>query len=72
MNALDFKEQKKYDALKKERDEYFNKAIPALETALSIKNDDIVVIQTLMQLYGKVGKTDKYNEMKKMLDASKK
>jgi tetratricopeptide (TPR) repeat protein len=72
MNALDFNEQKKYDALKKERDEYFNKAIPALETALSIKNDDIVVIQTLMQLYGKVGKTDKYNEMKKMLDASKK
>lgn len=72
MNALDFNEQKKYDALKKERDEYFNKAIPALETALSIKSDDVVVIQTLMQLYGKVGKTDKYNEMKKLLDASKK
>jgi tetratricopeptide (TPR) repeat protein len=64
MNELPFSAQKEYDALKAERDEKYKMAIPPLEKALEIQPDDAVAGQTLMQLYGKVGNNDGYNELK--------
>lgn len=67
MNALDFSEQKKYDELKAKRDELFKKAIAPLEKAAELKPEEKGVMATLLELYGKTGQTDKYNEMKAKL-----
>ena len=67
MNALDFSEQKKYDELKTQRDDLFKKAIGPLEKALALNPDEKGVQATLLELYGKTGQTDKYNEMKARL-----
>jgi len=67
MNALDFSEQKKYDELKTQRDDLFNKAIGPLEKAMALNPEEKGVQATLLELYGKTGQTDKYNEMKARL-----
>ena len=67
MNKLSFSEQKKYEELKEKRDGLFAKAIPFLEKALSVKPEDKLVQNTLMELYGKTGQNEKYQEMKSKL-----
>jgi tetratricopeptide (TPR) repeat protein len=67
MNALDFSAQKEYDALKVQRDELFTKAIAPLEKALELEPEEKGVRAILLELYGKTGQTEKYNEMKSSL-----
>ncbi|HBH05911.1 MAG TPA: hypothetical protein DDX92_04835 [Flavobacteriales bacterium] len=64
MNALSFNEQEKYDALKEELYGLYRKAVPYLETSYANEPEDKLVQQTLMQLYGKLGETEKYNKLK--------
>lgn len=59
-NATD----KEYNDLVAKRDGYFTKAVPYLEKAHNINQEDKVVMQTLMQLYVKTKQNEKYKEMK--------
>jgi predicted Zn-dependent protease len=54
----------KYDALKEELYGLYRKAVPYLETSYANEPEDKLVQQTLMQLYGKLGETEKYNKLK--------
>lgn len=63
-NNLPFDATEKYDSLKTKADQLLKDAIPVLEEALKLKPDDKYTIQTLQQLYGKTGQTEKYKEMK--------
>jgi hypothetical protein len=38
--------------------------VPYLETSYANEPEDKLVQQTLMQLYGKLGETEKYNKLK--------
>lgn len=74
-NYNKFEDQKK----RKEADEEmakatdtFNKAIENIEKARALNPDEVIYISALKDLYGKVENTDKYMEMKKLLDGMKK
>lgn len=58
-----------YDALVKQADAEYTKAIPYLEHAARIEPNNAEVLNTLYQLYRKVGNTDKAMEYKKRYDA---
>lgn len=62
------KDNKKYEAGKKLADAEFEKALPVLEKALSLMPEDVSTLQSLKQLYSRMGLTDKYNEVKKRLE----
>src|SRR5690606_10613898 len=52
-------ELKKYDDLKKQRDEMYKKAIPHFEKALTIEPENQRAISYLVGLYGALDMTDK-------------
>jgi tetratricopeptide (TPR) repeat protein len=62
------KDNKKYEAGKKLADAEFEKALPVLEKALALLPDDVSTLQSLKQLYFRMGLTEKYNEVKKRLE----
>lgn len=62
------KDNAKYAAEKKKADAMFEKSLPILERAHELNGKDQPTISSLMQLYGRMNKTDKYNEMKALLD----
>lgn len=62
------KDNAKYAAEKKKADAMFEKSLPILEKAHELNAKDQPTISSLMQLYGRMNKTDKYNEMKALLD----
>lgn len=70
-NALSFKETTKIDALNKKAEGEFKRALPYLEKALEVKQDDLGTLQALKQLYVRFGQTDKYKEVKELIDAAK-
>jgi tetratricopeptide (TPR) repeat protein len=59
-------DMKKYDALKAERQRIFNEAMPILEKAHQLKEDDQVVKSNLMSVYKylELNDTDKYKALK--------
>ena len=64
-NELDFRtKSKEIDALQAKAKVKFEEALPFLEKALEMKPDETGVQATLLQLYGRLGKTDKYNTLK--------
>jgi tetratricopeptide (TPR) repeat protein len=72
-NKLNFRtEQKKIDELNKLADGMFNGALPLLEKAHSINAQDKDTLSSLVQLYGRLNKQDKYKEAKAKLDVLKK
>lgn len=70
-NKLSFKETTKIDALNKKADGEFARALPYLEKALEVKPDDGSTMQALKQLYVRLNMTEKYQEIKALIDASK-
>lgn len=69
MNELDFKQQDKYEKLKKERNELFKKALNPLEKAHKLNPDDVTTVQTLAQIYGQLEMREKYDSMSAKLKA---
>jgi tetratricopeptide (TPR) repeat protein len=70
-NKLSFKESTKIDALNKKADAEFARALPYLEKALEVKPDDSSTLRALKQLYVRLNMTDKYKEIKALIDANK-
>ncbi|NND77924.1 MAG: tetratricopeptide repeat protein [Flavobacteriales bacterium] len=66
-NAIPPKDFKKYDICKKEADAHFASALPYFESAKEINIEDISTLQSLKQIYARMNKMDKYNEMKTLL-----
>lgn len=69
MNELDYKQQDKYEKLKKERNELFKKAVEPLEKAHELNPEDITTVQTLAQIYGQLEMKEKYKKMGEKLKA---
>lgn len=57
-------DNKRYDALKKEREDIYKNAIPYLTKTLELKPDNISAARTLMNIYSAIGETEKFNTMK--------
>jgi tetratricopeptide (TPR) repeat protein len=57
----------KYTALKKQADDNFVRALPYMEDAFNLNEEDKNTIISLKQLYALKGNYDKSNEMKKLL-----
>ena len=60
------KDNKRYAALKKERDALYREALPMLEKAYAVDPKNDAVQNNLMSVYGYLEMTDKYNELKKL------
>ncbi len=67
-NALPLSEQKKYDVLKVEADDYLSKSLPYLEKADELNPDDTYVLRTLRDIYARLGMHDKLKEMDEKLN----
>jgi tetratricopeptide (TPR) repeat protein len=61
-----------YEAAKKKFEAKFKEAQPYLEMAHSLNSKDEATMQSLRQLYGRIGDMQKATEIKKKLDALKK
>lgn len=62
-------DNKKYDELKKQRQEIYTETLPYLEKAYKLNPKNREVIRTLMNIYGQLANDAKYKEMKAKLDA---
>jgi tetratricopeptide (TPR) repeat protein len=60
-----------YEDLKKESEDNYRKAIPYLERSLELNDQNVDVMNTLFQLYRKLGDSAKALEYKKRMDAIK-
>ena len=60
-----------YEGLKKESEDNYKKAIPHLERSLELNPQNVDVMNTLFQLYRKLGDSAKALEYKKRMDALK-
>lgn len=60
-NALLFGDPN-YDKLVEGSKEMFRKALPFLEGATATEPNDVIILESLKAVYGKLGMTDKYNE----------
>ncbi len=71
MNSLgtSASDNRKYDALQAKRDAVYKAAVPYLETVLSVEPRNESAIQTLKNMYGVLGETAKYKEMKALLES---
>jgi len=67
-NALPLSEQKKYDALKLEADNYLSKSLPYLEKADELNPNDTYVLRTLRDIYARLGMLDKLKEVDEKLN----
>ena len=61
----------KYDKLLAQRQSLYKSAIPFLSKRLELKPKDIDTARTLMNIYSVLGETDKYKELKAIVDALK-
>lgn len=62
-------DNKKYDELKKERENAYKEALPYLEKAYKINSSNQNVLKYLMNIYGQIGEDTKYKEAKAKLEA---
>ncbi|TRZ42916.1 tetratricopeptide repeat protein [Robertkochia solimangrovi] len=60
-------DNKRYDELKGEREQVYRDAIPYLEKLLEINPNNVDATRTLMNIYGNIGETAKFKEMKDKL-----
>ncbi len=60
-----------YDAMVAESKGYFEKALPYLESAAKSEPEDIVILESLKAVYGKLGNLDKLRETKAMIEKVK-
>ncbi|MFB9090081.1 tetratricopeptide repeat protein [Flavobacterium paronense] len=58
------KDNKRYDAIKLERDKNFKSVLPYLEKAVELKADDDAARKTLLSVYNALEMTDKYKALK--------
>lgn len=70
-NNLPPAKSKEYDALKKQADEKFKESLPYLEKAKEIRPKDLDTLNTLKQLYARLGENVKYEKIKMEIDALK-
>ncbi len=70
-NNLPPAKSKEYEALKKQADEKFKESLPYLEKAKEIRPKDLDTLNTLKQLYARLGDNVKYEKIKMELDALK-
>ncbi len=61
-------DNKKYDELKKERENSYKEALPYLEKAYQINASNQNVLKYLMNIYGQIGEDAKYKEAKAKLE----
>jgi tetratricopeptide (TPR) repeat protein len=59
----------KYDKLLEQRQSLYKAAVPFLSKRLDLKPKDIETARTLMNIYSVIGDTDKYKELKAIVDA---
>lgn len=60
-------DNKRYDELKKQREDLYRDAVPYLEQLLELNPNNIDATRTLMNIYGNLGDTEKYKAMKDKL-----
>ena len=60
-------DDKKYKSLKKQADNFFDKALPYLESAYTLNSKDKNTLLSLKQLYYMKGDYKKSDEMKKII-----
>ena len=58
------KDNKRYEAIKLERDKNFKSVLPYLEKAVELKGDDEAARKTLLSVYNALEMTDKYKVLK--------
>ncbi|WP_461533122.1 tetratricopeptide repeat protein [Sinomicrobium sp.] len=70
MNSLGTSQadNKRYDELKKKREDLYKEAIPYLEKILELNPKSYDATKTLMNIYGSIGEDGKYKELKTKLD----
>lgn len=69
MNAAnDIKDNRKYEAAKKEANETFRKSLPYMEEAHELKPEDRMVLETLKNLYYRFEMNDKYEEINEKIN----
>ena len=61
----------KYDKLLEQRQGLYKSAIPFLSKRLELKSNDIDTARTLMNIYSVIGDTDKFKELKAIVDSLK-
>jgi len=61
-------DDRRYDELKKQRNELYEEVLPYLESAIKTKSDNIELVRTLMNIYSQLGRDDKYKAMKAKLE----
>jgi tetratricopeptide (TPR) repeat protein len=61
--ANDLTDNRAYEAAKKKAEETFRQAIPYMEKAHELRPDDLMVLETLKNLYYRFDMSDKYNEV---------
>jgi len=62
-------DQKKYEKLKEKKRKYYEEALPYLKKAKKIEPNNIGVIQTLMNIYYQLGKSEKADKLRKKIDS---
>ena len=62
-------DNRRYDQLRKERDDMYREAIPYLESALKGRADDLDIMRTLMNMYSIIGEDAKYRNMRERIEA---
>ena len=62
-------DNKRYDQLKKQREDVYAETVPYLERALKLKPNNPEVLRTLMNIYGQLGEDAKQKQMKAKLDS---
>ena len=70
--ANDIKDNKKYEAAKKQADEKFKVALPYLEKAFELNRKDTGILQSLKVLYSRAGNQEKVNMINKAIEEAKK
>ncbi|GAO28793.1 tetratricopeptide repeat protein [Geofilum rubicundum] len=61
--ANDLTDNKAYEAARKEAEETFQQALPYMEKAHELRPDDVMVLETLKNLYYRFDMNDKYDEI---------
>jgi tetratricopeptide (TPR) repeat protein len=67
--ANDIMDVNEYTKAIDEANAVYAKALPYMEKALELKPDDVYAMRSLRELYYRLKKTDKYNEIKAKLDS---
>lgn len=68
LNNLPYDQDEKFHQLEDQRNALYQKALPYFEAAHNIDPKDIPIIQSLKEIYARLGDVDKANAMKQLLD----